>query len=68
MSYKHLILPTDFSPAAQNAFYFACGLARKTEGEIHLVHIYEPPYYSESIAGGQFTLEIDHEAQKKLFV
>jgi nucleotide-binding universal stress UspA family protein len=67
MEFKHLILPTDFSPAAQNAFYFACKLAHKTGGEIHLVHIYEPPYYSESIVGGQFTLEVDQAAQKKLY-
>ena len=67
MPFKHLVLPTDFSPASENAFHFACKLAHKSEGEIHLVHIYEPPYYSDSIAGGQFSLAVDHAAQKKLY-
>jgi nucleotide-binding universal stress UspA family protein len=40
---KTLIVPTDFSPAAENATHYAAQLARQIEAEVLLTHIYQIP-------------------------
>lgn len=40
---KTLIVPTDFSPAAENAMHYAAQLARQIEAEVLLTHIYQIP-------------------------
>ncbi|MCU7550950.1 universal stress protein [Chitinophagaceae bacterium LB-8] len=40
---KTLIVPTDFSPAAENAMHYAAHLARQIEAEVLLVHVYQIP-------------------------
>lgn len=40
---KNILVPCDFSPTAVNAFKFAAGLARKSKGEITLLHVVELP-------------------------
>lgn len=38
-----LIIPTDFSPTAENAMYYAAELALVTEADILLAHVYQIP-------------------------
>jgi nucleotide-binding universal stress UspA family protein len=40
---KTLIVPTDFSPAADNAMHYAAQLARQIQAGIFLTHIYQIP-------------------------
>ncbi len=40
---KKIIVPTDFSPAAQNATHYALDMALSINAEIHLLHIYQLP-------------------------
>jgi nucleotide-binding universal stress UspA family protein len=40
---KTLIVPTDFSPAADNAMHYAAQLARQVQAGILLTHIYQIP-------------------------
>lgn len=43
MTMKTLLVPTDFSPNAENAMYFAFQLARKMQAGIILMHAYRLP-------------------------
>lgn len=38
---KKILVPTDFSPTAQNALTYAANLAKTLEAKIHLLHTYE---------------------------
>lgn len=49
---KKILVPTDFSSIASNAFEHALGLAKLVEGELILLHTYELP-----IVDNQFALE-----------
>lgn len=40
---KTILVPTDFSPAADNAMLYAARLATTIKASIHLVHIYQIP-------------------------
>lgn len=40
---KKILVPTDFSPAAENAYQYAFALAKKLHCGVHLVHVYRPP-------------------------
>lgn len=40
---QRIVVPTDFSAAAENAFHYALGLASSLNSGVHLVHIKEPP-------------------------
>lgn len=39
---KSILVPTDFSKCASNAFHYALNLASNTDSELHLVHIVFP--------------------------
>lgn len=41
---KKILFPTDFSPAAHNAFEYAIALAKKTGAKIDLIHVYHVPF------------------------
>lgn len=41
---KHILVPTDFSETAAGAFRFALDLARNTEAEVTVLHVYHPAY------------------------
>jgi nucleotide-binding universal stress UspA family protein len=43
MFMKNLLVPTDFSQAAENAFAFAVAMARKQHRGVTLLHVYRPP-------------------------
>ena len=38
---KRLLVPTDFSPCADNAINFAVGIAKALSGEVVLLNVYE---------------------------
>src|SRR5687767_9786563 len=38
---KRILVPTDFSDCSRHAMNFAANLARKAEGEIYLLHVFE---------------------------
>lgn len=38
---KSILVPTDFSTTAQSAVYVAAGIAKKTGGELILLHVIE---------------------------
>ena len=42
MEISKILYPTDFSPASENAFHFANGLANKLNASLELLHLYEP--------------------------
>ncbi|OIO71060.1 MAG: universal stress protein [Zetaproteobacteria bacterium CG12_big_fil_rev_8_21_14_0_65_55_1124] len=47
-AYRHILIPTDFSPAAECALQTAAELARQNAAELHLLHIVAPQlYYTE---------------------
>ncbi len=39
---KHILLPTDFSENAKNAYRFATALAKKFDAKLSVIHIYNP--------------------------
>jgi nucleotide-binding universal stress UspA family protein len=47
---KKILFPTDFSPAATNAFLHALGLAKSVQGELILLHTYELPIVDNQFA------------------
>jgi nucleotide-binding universal stress UspA family protein len=51
---KRLLLPTDFSESARNAFTYALSLAREYEAELHLLHVIEilPAGYTSELFPG----------------
>jgi nucleotide-binding universal stress UspA family protein len=46
---KKILVPCDFSRQAVNAFRFALDCARKSGGEVHLVHVIELPILHDSV-------------------
>lgn len=40
---RKILAPTDFSPASQQASYYAAALAREFGAELHLLHVYMAP-------------------------
>jgi nucleotide-binding universal stress UspA family protein len=49
-----ILVPTDFSEEANNAFEVALQLARRTGSQIHVLHAIEPPYISSFNAMGTY--------------
>jgi nucleotide-binding universal stress UspA family protein len=47
---KKILVPCDFSDAAVEAFKFAIGIAEKSNGVIHLLHVVELPVLYDSAA------------------
>jgi nucleotide-binding universal stress UspA family protein len=58
LKFDHLVVPTDFSPIAENALQFAAEIAKKKESTIHLIHVYERPYM-DAARNGVITAMVD---------
>jgi nucleotide-binding universal stress UspA family protein len=57
---KRILMPTDFSDCAMLALEFAGNLARKTSGEIYLIHVIEvPAAYSNFSVTGEWGVTAD---------
>ena len=67
---RHLLAPTDFSPASERAVEYAVQLARRLGARLTLLHVVPPPSdLSYSVGGGVSTEQIEEwqkEAEKKL--
>lgn len=75
MKFSNIVHPTDFSATSENAFRYACELAKKYDANLYLIHVYEKPVYSVASNGGlavaispeatnQLREEIQHEIEK----
>lgn len=49
LAVKNILVPCDFSEQAIHAFRFAVEVARKSKGEVHLVHVIELPVVHDSV-------------------
>jgi nucleotide-binding universal stress UspA family protein len=45
MDVRHLLVPTDFSEGAKQAFAYAVGVARTCGAKLTLLHVVELPFY-----------------------
>lgn len=45
---KRILVPCDFSPTANQAYTFALDIAKKTDGEVFVLHVIEVPFMVES--------------------
>ncbi len=57
---KNILVPTDFSDCATAAIRTAADIARTTDAEIRLLHVYERPIY------GFVDMSVDHEQNRKI--
>lgn len=48
---KHILLPTDFSENAKNAYRFATALAKKFDAKLSVIHVYNPAVELTSFEG-----------------
>jgi nucleotide-binding universal stress UspA family protein len=64
---RTILHPTDFGPAAEAAFHFACSLAREYHSEIVLLHVVEPAFVLP-VDGLTVPIptDIDAESRKRL--
>ncbi len=60
MRLQRIIVPTDFSSSAENAFGFALDLAEAFDARIHLVHVYRLGYTD---LGSSVQLPVEHVDQ-----
>lgn len=70
-TFKHIVVPTDFSATARDALSMACAIARGTPAKVSLVHVvpdaWRQPWVAEAgveIAGLQ--REMEHDAHARL--
>lgn len=64
MAFEHIVHPTDFSEVSQNALRMGALVARRNQGSIHLIHIYEQPYISTASDAGGLGAVIDREEDR----
>jgi len=55
---KKILVPTDFSPQAENALKVAVQMARRFDGEIFLLHMLELPLVNTNTVSGNSTNEL----------
>ena len=68
-----ILLATDFSDFSNEALDYAVYLARGFGADLHLLHVFEPPFFSHSGVSlnvrpevHQWIMEVKQEAQEKL--
>ena len=65
---KKILFPTDFSPAAHNAFKYAIALAKETRAKIDMIHVYSVPFTGTDLyldLSQQRELRIQKQMQKE---
>jgi nucleotide-binding universal stress UspA family protein len=70
-TFKHIVVPTDFSATARDALSMACGIARGTPGKISLVHVvpdvWRQPWVAEAgIEIAEMQREMEKDAHARL--
>ena len=48
---KKILCPIDFSTPSDDALAYACELAQRVRGELHLVHVFQNPAYALPMSG-----------------
>lgn len=66
MAMKNILVPTDFSPVAANAFQFALDVAKQQESEVTVLHVYHPFFDPDNPLAGKEDKSIEASAQKQL--
>lgn len=69
MQFDHIVIPTDFSPVAENAMTYGAEIARKLNVRVTLAHVYERPYTSVAYQGiitGTVDNEKDNQFREKI--
>jgi nucleotide-binding universal stress UspA family protein len=70
MRFNRILVPTDFSPAADKALDAAIELARQFGGTVVLMHAYGFPSYAyagfESLVTAEFVTALEHAAREAL--
>ncbi|MDX5437133.1 MAG: universal stress protein [Pontibacter sp.] len=62
---RRILVPTDFSEEAQNAYEVALSIARRTGAAIKLLHVVEAPYYSPNFsATGDLMIGTDNNMEQ----
>ncbi len=61
--FQDILVPTDFSPTAANAFRFAMAIARGKSCNVNLLHVYHPHY--DTASPYAMMLSADLQAQKQ---
>jgi nucleotide-binding universal stress UspA family protein len=51
---KRILVPTDFSGAADLAFGYAIDLAKRYDGSLHVIHVIEDAYFAHGYPDGYF--------------
>lgn len=65
---KKILFPTDFSPAAHNAYQYAISLAKEIGAKIDLIHVYPVPFTGSDVyldSGQARALRIQKQMQKE---
>lgn len=66
MGIKNILVPTDFSTTAANAFQFALDVAKQQDSDVTILHIYHPFFDPENPLAGKGDKATEVSAQKQL--
>jgi nucleotide-binding universal stress UspA family protein len=62
--FKNILVPTDFSEAANDALEYALSLAKIFQSKLFLMHVYEPMiYYSDAPMGMPDLIELEQSVR-----
>ncbi|TPE42132.1 universal stress protein [Pontibacter mangrovi] len=64
---RRILVPTDFSEEARNAYEVAISIARRTGAAIKLLHVVEAPYYSSNFSATGDTM-VGSDSMEQLFM
>ncbi len=66
LAMKKILVPTDFSHTAANAFHFALDMAKQYHGHLSLLHVYHPYFDPENPLAGKRDAASENAAKKRL--
>lgn len=72
MKIRHILVPTDFSPAAQHALHWALRFAQKHDARLHLLHVlaeYDGEWFGPEDGmprGDEVRMQVEREVREEL--
>ena len=68
MTFKHILVPTDFEPASRQALDLALGIARAFDAQVTLLHVWEIPIYPymDFMLNSELISSVEDAANKRL--
>ena len=72
LTFRNILLPTDFSETSEHAFRYATALAKSFQSKLHVLHVIPDPHsqpWSIEASGGATTLLLrtwENDAKKRL--